>query len=62
MGRGRFVHPTQPRTITPHEAARIQFFPDFYKFGDPTRTTLHRMIGNAVPAKLGYALGVHLLR
>jgi DNA (cytosine-5)-methyltransferase 1 len=61
-GRGRFVHPTLPRTLTPHEAARIQFFPDFYNFGRPTRTKLHRMIGNAVPAKLGYALGIHLLR
>ena len=27
MGRGRYVHPTERRTITPHEAARIQFFP-----------------------------------
>lgn len=62
MGRGRFVHPTLPRTLTPHEAARIQFFPDFYDFGSPTRTKLHRMIGNAVPSKLGYALGIHLLR
>jgi DNA (cytosine-5)-methyltransferase 1 len=61
-GRGRFVHPNLPRTLTPHEAARIQFFPDFYNFGTPTRTKLHRMIGNAVPAKLGYALGIHLLR
>ena len=61
-GRGRFVHPNLPRTLTPHEAARIQFFPDFYDFGTTTRTKLHRMIGNAVPAKLGYALGIHLLR
>lgn len=62
MGRGRFVHPLRPRTLTPHEAARIQFFPDFYDFGNPTRTKLHRMIGNAVPPKLGYVLGIHLLR
>jgi len=62
MGRGRFVHPNLQRTLTPHEAARIQFFPDFYDFGNPTRTKLHRMIGNAVPPKLGYALGIHLLR
>ena len=27
-GRGRFIHPTERRTITPHEAARIQGFPD----------------------------------
>ena len=27
-GRGRFVHPSQPRTLTPAEAARLQGFPD----------------------------------
>lgn len=62
MGRGRFTHYALPRTITPHEAARIQFFPDFYDFGTSGRTLLHRMIGNAVPPKLGYAIGLHLLR
>lgn len=32
MGQGRFVHPTRSRTITPHEAARLQGFPDFFDF------------------------------
>lgn len=66
MGRGRFVHPRERRTITPHEAARLQGFPDFYRFfphdREPRRTTLQRVIGNAVPSKLGYAIGLHLLR
>jgi DNA (cytosine-5)-methyltransferase 1 len=62
MGRGRFVHPSERRTITPHEAARIQFFPDFFDFGPGPRTLIHKVIGNAVPPKVGYALGVHLLR
>lgn len=62
MGRGRFVHPARRRTITPHEAARIQFFPDFFSFSGANRTSLHRMIGNAVPPKAGYAIGLHLLR
>lgn len=62
MGRGRFVHPSRRRTITPHEAARIQFFPDFFSFAGANRTSLHRMIGNAVPPKAGYAIGLHLLR
>jgi len=62
MGRGRFVHLGERRTITPHEAARIQFFPDFFDFGPGPRTLIHKVIGNAVPSKLGYALGLHLLR
>lgn len=62
-GRGRYVHPSQKRTITPHEAARIQFFPDSFDFGgDSPRTLLQKVIGNAVPPKMGYALGLHLLR
>jgi DNA (cytosine-5)-methyltransferase 1 len=53
MGQGRYVHPLQKRVITPHEAARIQGFPDFFKFTDVTkRGDLHTMIANAVPPKL----------
>jgi DNA (cytosine-5)-methyltransferase 1 len=55
-GRGRFVHPSQPRTLTPREAARIQGFPDWYQFdpnGKTTRTNLSKWIGDAVPSILG---------
>lgn len=53
MGQGRYVHPSQRRVITPHEAARIQGFPDFYDFsGVEKRLTLHTMIANAVPPRL----------
>ncbi len=62
MGRGRYVHPLEPRTLTPHEAARVQFFPDFFTFVSDKRTTLQTVIGNAVPPKLGYAIALHLLR
>ena len=63
MGQGRYVHPSQRRTITPHEAARLQFIPDFFDFSSvPKRTALAEMIGNAVPPKLAYVLGVELLR
>ena len=62
MGRGRYVHPSRRRTITPHEAARIQFFPDFFQFKTTKRTTLQMIIGNAVPPKLGYVLGLNLFR
>ncbi len=65
-GRGRYIHPELRRTITPHEAARIQGFPDRFEFslinGDsPTRTSLANMIGDAVPPQIGYAAGVAAL-
>lgn len=57
MGQGRYVHPTEPRTLTPHEAARLQGFPDFFDFSSATkRTALHEMIGNAVPPKMAAVL------
>ena len=63
MGQGRFVHPGEKRTITPHEAARLQFIPDFFSFeGVGSRTALARMIGNAVPPKLTYVLALELIR
>jgi len=34
-GQGRYIHPTRRRLITPHEAARIQGFPDWFDFGPP---------------------------
>lgn len=60
-GQGRFVHPFRRRTITPHEAARIQYFPDWFTFGNIGRRQLQKYIGNAVPSKLGYVLGLALL-
>ncbi len=60
-GRGRFVHPRQPRMMTPHEAARVQGFPDWFTFAakpdgsDGKRTELAKWIGDAVPSILGYA-------
>jgi DNA (cytosine-5)-methyltransferase 1 len=61
MGQGRFVHPSQRRVITPHEAARIQTIPDFYRFKDTRRTTLAEIIGNAVPPLVGPAF-IDILR
>jgi len=50
MGQGRFVHPGSPRTLTPHEAARLQFLPDFLDVSTVEhRTQLATMIGNAAP-------------
>lgn len=60
-GQGRFVHPYRRRTVTPHEAARIQFFPDWFDFSGFRRRQLQQYIGNAVPPKLGYVLALSLL-
>jgi len=63
MGQGRFIHPSRKRVITPHEAARIQGFPDFYDFTSvKLRTALHEMIGNAVPPIISATLISRLLK
>lgn len=64
-GRGRFVHPLEPRTLTPREVARLQGFPDWFKF-DPegtqlTRSLLAKWLGDAVPSIMGYAAGLAAL-
>jgi DNA (cytosine-5)-methyltransferase 1 len=58
MGQGRFVHPSRRRTLTPHEAARLQFLPDFVDFGDiaKKRGAVAAMIGNVAPPKLTMTL------
>ena len=57
MCMGRYVHPEQRRTLTAHEAARLQFFPDFFDFTPAqSRTKLAEIIGNAVPPKGAYAI------
>lgn len=52
---GRFIHPTENRTLTPREAARIQSFPDDFVFCG-NRTSICKQIGNAVPPKVSYFL------
>jgi DNA (cytosine-5)-methyltransferase 1 len=49
-GRGRFTHPLEARVLSPHEAARVQTFPEFFNMRMiKKRTDLHTLIGNAVP-------------
>lgn len=58
MGQGRYVHPSQRRTLTHREAARLQFLPDFIDFGElrGRRGAVATMIGNAAPPKLSMAV------
>ncbi len=53
IGQGRYMHPSRIRALTPHEAARLQGFPDYFDFSGVTRRSeLATMIGNAVPPAL----------
>ncbi|MEI6848175.1 MAG: DNA cytosine methyltransferase [Chlorobiaceae bacterium] len=64
FGNGRFGHPEQDRAISLREGAILQSFPREYKFIAPgdclSRKTIGRLIGNAVPVKLGEVIGASL--
>ena len=65
-GTGRFGHPEQDRALSLREGAMLQTFPEDYGFvpdGEPVRfRTVARMIGNAVPVRLGEAIGRSIVR
>lgn len=64
-GNGRFGHPSQDRAISLREGAILQSFPRTYHFVAPGETvakkTLGRLIGNAVPVRLGEVIGKSIL-
>jgi DNA (cytosine-5)-methyltransferase 1 len=56
-----YPHSDQPRTLSVREAARIQSFPDHFRFAG-YRTSRSRQIGNAVPPLLAEAIARSLAR
>lgn len=61
FGNGRFGHPAQDRAITLREASILQSFPEWWEFVPPDAKVefapVGRMIGNAVPPRLGEVIG-----
>jgi DNA (cytosine-5)-methyltransferase 1 len=61
FGNGRFGHPDQDRGISLREGAILQSFPKSYQFvppgGEYRFKRIGKLIGNAVPVRLGLAIG-----
>ena len=65
-GNGRFGHPEQNRGISLREAALFQTFPSDYQFTKTPKEInfkgVGRMIGNAVPVRLGEIVGLSFMQ
>lgn len=66
LGNGRFGHPEQDRAISLREGAILQGFPNDYEFtptgGQVSFRIIGRLIGNAVPVRLGEVIGMSFVR
>jgi DNA (cytosine-5)-methyltransferase 1 len=54
-------HPDKDRPLSIQEYARIQEFPDDWKFFGEMKD-IYKQIGNAVPISLGYAIGKQVVK
>ncbi|NIZ88984.1 DNA cytosine methyltransferase [Clostridioides difficile] len=55
-----WIHPIKNRAVSAREAARLQSFPDSYKFLG-TKDSVYQQIGNAVPPLLGRVVAEKIL-
>lgn len=55
-----YIHPEQHRSLTVREAARLQTFPDAFRFAG-CRSHQFQQIGNAVPPQLAQQIGSAIL-
>jgi DNA (cytosine-5)-methyltransferase 1 len=56
---GEYTHPSQNRTISIREAARIQSFPDAFVF-EGSFSEQYDQVGNAVPTRLAASVGIEI--
>lgn len=57
LSKGRFGHPTEHRAISIREAARLQSFPDDFRFTGKSIDSVCQIIGNAFPCRVSELLG-----
>ena len=66
FGNGQFGHSEQDRVISLTEATSLPTFPHKYQFFPPNKsfvfTDIGRLIGNAVPVKLGQVVAKSILK
>ncbi|WP_064485749.1 DNA cytosine methyltransferase [Brevibacterium linens] len=58
--KGRYLHPTANRVITHFEAARLQGFPDDFRWVG-SKPKIARQIGNAVPIQMAQAISAAVI-
>jgi DNA (cytosine-5)-methyltransferase 1 len=59
--KGRYLHPAADRSITVREGARLQTFPDDFRFAGSVFQTV-KQIGNAVPVELARQVALEVRR
>jgi DNA (cytosine-5)-methyltransferase 1 len=61
VGSGMFTHPSLNRAITMREAARLQTFPDWFRFHAPQIRQLSALVGSAVPPLLAQRMAQQIV-